>query len=93
MPHVANVPPTNAVLNITVYPIGTPVIGSPNVFRPRSSLQRQWCDECELHRAGFDEPGLDQLGEPFFILADDQSVSGHGCECTNLARFYRVQKN
>jgi hypothetical protein len=28
-PHFVNIPPTNAVLNLTVYPIGTPFITSP----------------------------------------------------------------
>ena len=31
-PHLVNVPPTNAVLNLIVYPIGTPFITSPQRF-------------------------------------------------------------
>ena len=33
-PHFVNVPPTNAVLNLVVYPIGTPVISQPARFSP-----------------------------------------------------------
>jgi hypothetical protein len=33
-PHFVNIPPTNAVLNLTVYPIGTPVINQPTRFSP-----------------------------------------------------------
>jgi hypothetical protein len=31
-PHIVNIPPPNAVLNLTVYPIGTPFITSPQRF-------------------------------------------------------------
>ncbi len=31
-PHVVTIPPTNVVLNLTVYPIGTPLISAPHRF-------------------------------------------------------------
>jgi Carboxypeptidase regulatory-like domain len=33
-PHIVPIPPTNVILNLTVYPIGTPVIGSPQRYSP-----------------------------------------------------------
>jgi hypothetical protein len=33
-PHIASIPPTNAVLNLTVYPIGTPWLSQPGRFGP-----------------------------------------------------------
>ena len=32
--HTVNIPPTNAVLNITVYPVGTPLLSQPARFSP-----------------------------------------------------------
>src|SRR5437879_7887904 len=32
MPHIVNVPPTNVVLNLTVYPFGTPLMTTPQRF-------------------------------------------------------------
>lgn len=34
--HTVAIPPTNAVLNLTVYPIGTPVLGQPSRLGPSS---------------------------------------------------------
>jgi hypothetical protein len=33
-PHYVNVPPTNVILNLTVYPLGTPVISQPQFVAP-----------------------------------------------------------
>jgi hypothetical protein len=33
-PHNVSIPPTNAILNLTVYPIGTPLITSPQRYSP-----------------------------------------------------------
>jgi Carboxypeptidase regulatory-like domain len=33
-PHNVSIPPTNATLNLTVYPIGTPIITSPQRYSP-----------------------------------------------------------
>lgn len=33
-PHLVNVPPTNVVLDLTVYPLGTPVISKPHFVAP-----------------------------------------------------------
>jgi len=61
-PHVVAIPPTNAVLNITVYPPGTPFITSPQRF---GSMQFGFlvngATNVKLHRASFNQPRLDQL--------------------------------
>ena len=33
-PHNVSIPPTNVILNLTVYPIGTPIINSPQRYSP-----------------------------------------------------------
>jgi len=93
-PHVVNIPPTNAVLNITVYPLGTPVI---------SSLQR-----ISQTQFGFNIDGATNVNYTVLVSTNLASTNWMNLlsfqlttnpfpivdtHATNSARFYRVQKN
>lgn len=94
MPHIANVPPTNAVVNITVYPIGTPVI---------SAVQR-----ISQTQFGFNISGATNVNYTVQVSTNLASTNWLNLlsfslttnpfpivdvSATNKARFYRVQKN
>jgi hypothetical protein len=93
-PHVVNVPPTNAVLNITVYPIGTPVLTAP---RRVSSSQ-----------FGFIINGLTNItytvqvstnltstnwAPLFSLILTNNTYPVMDNQATNSPRYYRVLKN
>ena len=93
-PHVVPVPPTNAVLNLTVYPTGTPVI---------SALQR-----FSSTQFGFNVSGATNVNYTVLVSTNLASTNWMNLlsfslttnpfpvvdvSATNKARFYRVQKN
>jgi hypothetical protein len=93
-PHVVNIPPTNAVLNLTVYPIGSPVVSSPQRF---SSTQ-----------FGFIINGATNVNYTVLVSTNLASTNWStllsfqlttnpfpvvDVTATNSPRFYRVQKN
>lgn len=93
-PHLVNIPPTNAVLNLTVYPIGTPFITSPQLFGSRQfgfiingATNVTYSVQVSTNLASTNWSSLFslQLTNSAFPVVD--------VNATNSARFYRVQKN
>lgn len=93
-PHTASIPPTNATLNIIVYPIGTPLIGQP---------QRMSSSQFGFNVTGASNVSYTVQVSPSlapaswstlesFVLTNNPTpvVDSHA---TNGMRFYRVQKN
>jgi hypothetical protein len=93
-PHIVPVPPTNAVLNITVYPFGTPVI---------TALQR-----ISSTQFGFNVSGATNVNYTVQVSTNLASANWStllsfqlttnpfpvvDVNATNTVRFYRVQKN
>jgi hypothetical protein len=93
-PHIVSVPPINAVLNLTVYPFGTPVISalqrsSPTQFRfsVTGATNVSYTVLVSTNLASTNWLNLlsfSLITNPFPVV----DVSA-----TNKARFYRVQKN
>jgi len=93
-PHMVTVPPTNAVLNITVYPIGTPFITVPQRFANQ--------------QFGFTINGVTNVNYTVQVSTNLASTNWStllsfqlttnpfpvvDVHATNGARYYRVQKN
>ena len=93
-PHIVSVPPINAVLNLTVYPFGTPVI---------SALQRSSPTQFRFNVTGATNVSYTVLVSTnlastnwlnllsFSLITNPFPVVD--VSATNKARFYRVQKN
>lgn len=93
-PHVVNIPPTNVVLNITVYPLGTPFITQP-----------QWSGSQQF---GFTVNGASNVNYTvqyatdlaasnwaslFSLTLTNSALPVTDNNATNNTRFYRVLKN
>jgi hypothetical protein len=93
-PHLVSVPPTNAVMNLTVYPIGTPLISNPH--------------RLSASQFGFDIKGANNVSytvqvstnlnstnwSPLFSLVLTNSpFPVVDLNATNSPRFYRIKKN
>ena len=92
--HTVNIPPTNAVLNITVYPIGTPIITGPQRFGPnqfgfgiQGASNVSYTIQTSTNLASTSWTTLYSLilTNGFAPISDNTA--------TNRARFYRVLKN
>ena len=93
-PHVVSVPPTNAVLNLTVYPFGTPVISalqrsSPTQFRFNITGATNVSYTVQVSTNLASTNWLNLLS--FSLITNPFPVVD--VSATNKARFYRVQKN
>jgi hypothetical protein len=93
-PHTATVPPTNAILNITVYPIGTPLISGPGFFSPGQfgfsvigAVGVNYTVQTSTNLAATNWANLTtfQLSSNFYPIVDTHA--------TNSSRFYRILKN
>jgi hypothetical protein len=93
-PHYVSIPPTNAVLNMVVYPIGTPLIVGPARFSRtqfgfsvEGAVGVNYTVQVSTNLTITNWANLTsfQLTSNFFPVVDTQA--------TNSARFYRVQKN
>ena len=93
-PHYVPVPPTNATLNITVYPIGTPQISGPGRFSPTQfgfsvsgAVGVNYTVQVSTNLAATNWANVTtfQLTSNYFPIVDSQA--------TNSSRFYRVLKN
>ena len=93
-PHSATVPPTNATLNITVYPIGTPLISGAGRFSSTQfgfsvfgAVGVNYTVQVSTNLAATNWANLTtfQLTSNYFPIVDTHA--------TNSSRFYRVQKN
>lgn len=92
--HTVNIPPTNAVLNITVYPIGTPLITGARSFGPNqfgfgiqgaSNVTYTVQKSTNLASTNWTTLFSLILTNGFAPVADNNA--------TNRAQFYRVLKN
>lgn len=92
-PHVVSVPPTNAVLNITVYPFGTPFISFPQ----RYSSSQFGFNVSGAFNVGYTVQVTTNLASNWTTLVSFQmtnnSIPVTDQNATNKTRFYRVLKN
>ncbi|HEX4265980.1 MAG TPA: carboxypeptidase-like regulatory domain-containing protein [Verrucomicrobiae bacterium] len=93
-PHIVSVPPTNAVLNLTVFPIGTPFMSTPHRFsntqfgfNVNGALNVNYTVQVSTNLASSNWNTLVsfQLTNSSFPVTD--------LNATNSPRFYRVLKN
>jgi hypothetical protein len=93
-PHLVNIPPTNAVLNLTVYPIGTPFITSPQRFGSQQFrftingvTNVSYTVQVSTNLASTNWANL------FSLTLTNNLFPVVDTSATNGLRFYRVQKN
>jgi len=93
-PHPVTIPPTNAVLNITVYPIGTPFITGPQRFGSQQfgfiingATNVSYTVQVSTNLASTNWAPL------FSLTLTNNIFPVTDVNATNSARFYRVQKN
>jgi Carboxypeptidase regulatory-like domain len=93
-PHNVSIPPTNVVLNLTVFPIGTPLISqaqrvSPSqfVFNITGAINVNYTVQVSSTLA----PGSWSTVESFELTNNPTMVVD--THATNSPRYYRVQKN
>ncbi len=93
-PYSVSIPPTNAVLNLTVYPLGTPLITSPHRisssqfgFNLNGASNVNYTVQVSTNPASTNWTSLFslQLTNSVFPIVDTTA--------TNSPRFYRVKKN
>jgi hypothetical protein len=93
-PHLVNIPPTNQTMNITVFPIGTPLIGQPQRisstqfgFNINGASNVNYTVQVSTNLASTNWSSLFsfQLTTNPFPVVDTHA--------TNSPRYYRVQKN
>ena len=93
-PHIVNIPPTNAILNITVYPLGTPLMTGPQRFGSQQfsfaingAVNVSYTVQVSTNIASTNWDSLFsfQLTNNPFIVTDYSA--------TNSQRYYRVLKN
>jgi hypothetical protein len=92
-PHTVNVPPTNAVLNLIVYPLGTPFITSPQRFGSQQfgfTINGQTNVNYTVQFTTNLASGWSNL---FSLTLTNNMFPVVDSNATNRARFYRVQKN
>jgi len=94
-PHLVNIPPLNAVLDITLYPLGTPFITSPRRVSPtqfgftlNGATNVNYTVQASTNLLATNWANLFSLA-----LTTNNAVFVSDTSATNSARFYRVQKN
>lgn len=93
-PHAVSIPPTNAILNITVYPLGTPLISSPQ----RMSSSQFGFTLNGAANASYSVQVSTDLAKTnwatlFSLQLTNNSVFVTDPNATNSPRFYRILKN
>ncbi len=93
-PHNVTIPPTNVVLNLVVYPIGTPVLSAPQRF---SSTQFGF-EVTGVTNASYTVQVSGSLSSPSWSTVTSFTLFTNpvpvvDIHATNSPRFYRVQKN
>jgi hypothetical protein len=93
-PHVVNIPPTNATLNITVYPLGTPLMTGPQRFGSQQfsfaingAVNVSYTVQVSTNLASTNWASLFSLQ----LTNNPTIVTDYGA--TNSPRYYRVLKN
>jgi hypothetical protein len=92
-PHNVIVPPTNSVLNMTVYPIGTPAITQAQRISPTQFGFNIEGASNVTYTVQFSTNLLSNWANLFSLILTNQSVFVTDQHATNSTRFYRVQKN
>jgi hypothetical protein len=93
-PYNVSIPPTNVLLNLTVYPIGTPLISQPQHI---SATQFGFTINGALN-VGYTVQVSTNLGATnwsslFSLVLTNTSLPVVDVNATNRLRFYRVKKN
>jgi hypothetical protein len=92
-PHIVSVPPTNVVLNLTVYPFGTPFMSIPQ----RVSSSQFSFNVSGAFNVGYTVQVTTNLASNWTTLVSFQmtnnSIPVTDQNATNKTRFYRVLKN
>jgi hypothetical protein len=91
-PHIVYIPPTNAVLNITVYPIGTPFITAPQRF---GTMQFGFLVNGAINAVQVSTDLASTNWTPLFslTLTNNTFLPVVDFNATNSPRYYRVLKN
>ena len=93
-PHVMNVPPANQTLNLTVYPIGTPVITSPQrMSSTQFGFTLNGASNVNYTVQVSTNPASTNWTSLFSLQLTNNSSPVVDVNATNSPRFYRVQKN
>lgn len=92
-PHIVTIPPTNTVLNLTVYPIGTPYLSgaywysaSQFAFTVQGASNVTYSVEVSTNLASTNWTGI----ATFMMLSNSAFMLDS--TATNASRFYRVKK-
>jgi hypothetical protein len=93
-PYNVSIPPTNVVLNLTVYPIGTPLIVSPHRFGSsqfgftiNGATNVSYTVQVSTNLASTNWANL------FSLTLTNNTFPVVDVNATNSARFYRILKN
>ena len=93
-PHLVNIPPTNAILNITVYPLGTPLIIGPQRFGSQQfsfaingAVNVSYTVQVSTNLASTNWADL------FSLQLTNNPTVVTDYNATNSPRYYRVLKN
>ena len=93
-PHIVNIPPTNAILNITVYPFGTPLISGPQFFGSRQfsfaiigAVNVSYTVQVSTNLSSTNWTDL------FSLQLTNNPTAVTDYNATNSPRYYRVKKN
>ena len=93
-PHNVPVPPTNSVLNITVYPIGTPAITQAQRISPTQFGFNIQGASNVTYTVQFSTNVLStNWANLFSLILTNESVFVTDTHATNSARYYRILKN
>ena len=93
-PHYVSIPPISAILNLTVYPLGTPLISSPQRFSPtqfgfniNGAVNVSYTVQVTTNLAATNWASL------FSLQLTNNAVFVTDPNATNSPRFYRVLRN
>lgn len=93
-PHFVNIPPMNAVLNLIVYPIGTPFITSPQRFGSQQfGFTINGATNVSYTVQFSTDLVLSNWAPLFSLTLTNNFIPVVDVNATNGARYYRVQKN
>jgi hypothetical protein len=93
-PHDVTVPPTNSILNMTVYPIGTPAITLPQRISPTQFGFNIEGAPNVTYTVQFSTNVVSTIWQNLFsLILTNDSVFVIDQHATNSPRFYRVLKD
>jgi hypothetical protein len=94
MPHNVSVPPGNQTLNLTVYPIGTPFINSPQRISPTQfGFVLNGASNVNYTVLVSSDPSSTNWAPLFSLQLTNTSTWLVDVNATNSPRFYRVRKD